>query len=347
MNITLHLKGGILSAALGLAVLLGSGRADAQDVKWTYLTILAPTHPMVAPVVEAFERVKTRSGGKFVIQTSRYTETPHKPQDGMSVLRDGLADMSEWYAGYVTNTHPLLAAAELPYLPPKFVDTKTGIAAFKRAWEAPTVAAALTATMDKFKSKIAVRTYLEPIHAWTTTKIEKPYELGGRKMRANTPENGDMINAVGGVSQFMPITDVYPAAQRNVIAGLYTSVNAVISTKLDEVTKFGYVANTQWVSGGYLVAKASLEKLSPENRKIFDEEMAATEKFLLDLVPKSDAQGMEAMKAKGITLTTVSQEDYARLRKIAEEKVWSAWKKRAGPDADKVLAEVIAAIGPL
>lgn len=342
-----RVRSGLTAAVLGAALALTATAASAQDVKWTYLTILAPTHPMVAPIIESFERVKTRSGGKFIIQTSRYTETPHKPQDGMSVLRDGLADMSEWYAGYVTNTHPLLAAAELPYLPPKFVDTATGIAAFQRAWSAPTVAAALTATMDKFKSKIAVRTYLEPIQAWTTTKIEKPTELGGRKMRANTPENGDMINAVGGVSQFMPITDVYPAAQRNVIAGLFTSVNAVISTKLDEVTKFGYVANTQWVSGGYLVAKASLDKLSPEHRKIFDEEMAATEKFLFDYVPKSDAQGTEALKAKGIAVTTVSQEDYARLRKIAEDKVWSAWKKRAGPDADKVLAEVIAAIGPL
>jgi len=341
------LRGCLTAASLSFAAAFGPGPALAQEVKWTYLTILAPTHPMVAPVIDAFERVKTRSGGKFVIQTSRYTETPHKPQDGMSVLRDGLADMSEWYAGYVTNTHPLLAAAELPYLPPKFVDTTAGIAAFKRAWESPTVAAALTSTMDKFKSKIAVRTYLEPIHAWTTTKIDKPYDLAGRKMRANTPENGDMINAVGGVSQFMPITDVYPAAQRNVIAGLFTSVNAVISTKLDEVTKFGYIANTQWVSGGYLVAKGSLEKLSPEHRKIFDEEMAATEKFLLEFVPKSDAQGMEAMKNKGVVLSTVSQEDYARLRKIAEERVWAAWKKRAGPEADKVLAEVIAAIGPL
>ena len=166
-------------------------------------------------------------------------------------------------------------------------------------------------------------------------------------MRANTPENGDMINAVGGVSQFMPITDVYPAAQRNVISGLFTSANAVISTKLDEVTKFGFVANTQWVSGGYLVAKASYDKLSPELRKIYDEEMAATEEHLFNFVPKSDEQGVAALKAKGVAISMVSHEDYARLRKIAEEKVWSAWKKRAGPDADKVLAEVVAAIGPM
>jgi len=334
-------------AALGLMSILGTGAAPAQEVKWTYLTILAPTHPMVAPLVDSLERIKQRTDGKFVIQVSRYTETPHKPQDGMSVLRDGLADMTEWYAGYVTNTHPLLAAAELPYLPPKFVDTTTGIAAFARAWNAPTVKAALDATMDKFKIKIAVRTYLEPIHAWTNATLEKPYELGRRKMRANTPENGDMINAIGGVAQFMPITDAYPAIQRNVISGLYTSVNAVISTKLDEVSKFGYISNSQWVSGGYLVAKPSLEKLSPEYRKIFDEEMAATEKHLFDFVPKSDARGMEAMKAKGVTLSTVSQEDYARLRKIAEDKVWPAWKKRAGPDAEKALNEVIAAIGNL
>lgn len=337
----------VRTGALALVLGLSASAAIAQEVKWTYLTILPPTHSMVAPLIQAFDRIKERSGGKFVIQTSRYTETPHKPQDGMSVLRDGLADMSEWYAGYVTNSHPLLAAAELPYLPPKFVDTATGIAAFQRAWSAPSVAKALDATMEKFKIRIAARTYLEPIHAWSNSKIEQPYNLGGRKMRANTPENGDMINAIGGVAQFMPITDVYPAAQRNVISGLYTSSNAVLATKLDEVTKFGYIANTQWVSGGYLVAKASHDKLPPDLKKIYDEEMAATDKFLFDWVPKSDEQGIKQLASKGVEMTTVSQEDYAKLRKIAEEKVWSAWKKRAGPDADKVLGEVIAAIGPL
>jgi len=331
----------IVAAALSGSI---ATTAVAQEVKWTYLTILPPTHSMVAPLIQAFDRIKDRSGGKFVIQTSRYTETPHKPTDGMTVLRDGLADMSEWYAGYVTNTHPLLAAAELPYLPPKFMTTREGIDAFARAWSAAPVKAALESTMDKFKSKIAVRTYLEPIHAWTTAQIVKPYELGGIKMRANTRENGDMINAAGGIAQFMPITDAYPAAQRNVITGLFTSVNAVLSTKLDEVTKFGFVCNSQWTSGGYLVAKASYEKLSPELKKIYDEEMQATEKYLFEFVPKSDAQGLEQIAAKGVKLTTVTQEDYTKLREIARDKVWSAWMKRAGSGSDKVLEEVITAM---
>jgi TRAP-type C4-dicarboxylate transport system substrate-binding protein len=252
--------------------------------------------------------------------------------------------MSEWYAGYVTNTHPMLAAPELPYLLPKFVPTREAIDAFKRAWSAPLAKAALEGVMEKFKIRIAARTYLEPIHMWTTAAVEKPYAIGGLKMRANTPENGLMINAIGGTAHFMPVTDVYPAAQRNVISGLFTSVNAVLSLKLDEVTKHGTVNNSQLVSGGYLVSKASHGKLPADLKKIFDEEMAAVDAHLFELVSKTDAQGMEQIAAKGVTLRKVTDEEYAQLRKIAQEKVWPEWKKKAGPDADKVLAEILKAI---
>ncbi len=316
----------------------------AQEVKWTYLTILPPTHALVEPLVKSFERVKEQSNGRFIIQTSRYTETPHKPTDGMTILRDGLADMSEWYAGYVTNTHPMLAAAELPYLLPKFVSTREAIDAFKRAWSAPKAKAALDGVMDRFKIRIAARTYLEPIHMWSTAAVEKPYQIGGLKMRANTPENGLMINAIGGTAHFMPITDVYPAAQRNVISGLFTSVNAVLSLKLDEVTKFGTINNSQLVSGGYLVSKASQDKLPADLRKIFDDEMAAVDAQLFELVSKTDAQGLEQIASKGVTLRKVTDDEYTQLRKIAQEKVWPEWKKRAGPDADKALAEILAAV---
>lgn len=334
------------AACLAAALLFASHAvsAQAQQVKWTYLTILPPTHPMVSPLVESFERIKERTGGKFVIQTSRYSETPHKPSNGMAVLRDGLADMTEWYAGYVTNTYPLLAAAELPYILPEFMPTKEGLEAFKRAWSAPSVKTALEEAMAKFKVRIAVRTYLEPINLWTTTKVEDPTNLAGLKLRANTPEMAQMIEALGGTAQFMPINEVYPAAQRNVISGLYTSANAVLSLKLDEVVKHHFIAASQWVSGGYLVRNASYEKLPPELKKAFDEEMAATERFLSDYTPKSDAEALAKLPQAGMTVTTVTPEQYAKLRAIAEKKVWSAWKERAGADGAKVLAEIQAAV---
>lgn len=331
-------------AAALFAAGLASSQAAAQDVKWVYLTILPHTHPMVAPLVESFDRIKERSGGKFVIQASRFSETPHKPANGMTVLRDGLADMAEWYAGYVTNTYPLLAAAELPYILPTYQPTDEGIEAFKRAWAAPSVKKALDETMAKFKVRVAVRTYLEPINLWTTTKVEDPTNLDGFKIRANTPEMAQAIDALGGSAQFMPITDVYPAAQRNVINGVYTSANAIASLKIDEVVKHGLVANAQWVSGGYLVRNASYDKLTPELKKIFDEEMAATEKYLGDFTAKADAEGLALLQSRGVNLTTVTPEQYAAMRKAAEEKVWSAWKERAGADGDKVLKEIQAAV---
>lgn len=334
-------------AAVGAALLavgVLSKQAAAQENKWTYLSILPPTHPFVAPLVESFERIKERSGGKLVIQTSRYSETPHKPSNGMAVLRDGLADMSEWYAGYVTNTYPMLAAAELPYILPEFMPTEEGLAAFKRAWSAPSVKAALEDTMAKFNVRIAVRTYLEPINLWTTAKVEDPTNLSGFKLRANTPEMAQMIEALGGTAQFMPITEVYTAAQRNVISGLYTSANAVLSLKLDEVVKHHFIAASQWVSGGYLVRNASYAKLSPELKKVFDEEMAATEQFLSSFTPKSDAAALAKLPERGVSVATVTPEQYAKLRAVAEQKVWSAWKERAGADGTKVLQEIQAAV---
>src|SRR5690606_40087386 len=68
-------------------------------------------------------------------------------------------------------------------------------------------------------------------------------------------------------------------------------------------------ANAQWVSGGYLVRNASYDKLTPELKATFDEEMAATDKYLGEFTAKADAEGLALLKSRGVTLTTVRSEE--------------------------------------
>ena len=66
--------------------------------------------------------------------------------------------------------------------------------------------------------------------------MEDPTNLSGLKIRANTPEMAQAIDALGGSAQFMPITDVYPAAQRNVINGAAASATGNLNTEASGVT---------------------------------------------------------------------------------------------------------------
>jgi TRAP-type C4-dicarboxylate transport system substrate-binding protein len=194
-------------------------------------------------------------------------------------------------------------------------------------------------------AEIALRLYFEPINLWTVKVIDTPKDIGGLRLRANTPENAELMAALGATPNFMPSTEVYAAAQRNVVNGVLTASASIVAAKLNEVLKGGYTPNFQFVTGAVLVSKTSLQKLDPDVRKAFLEEMKAGEAVLEKFMPESDAEARAALKDKGMTFTAVSAESYKALREIARTQVWPAWVERAGADGQKALEEVLKASG--
>ena len=171
-----------------------------------------------------------------------------------------------------------------------------------------------------------------------------PVDLKGGVYRANTRETADLFAALGGVAEFMSITDVYLALQRNAIQGFSGSAASVMTYKLFEVLKSGVLTNNQYTSGTFLVRQEALDALPDELRTVYDEEMAATQETLNNFTIVSEGGAREDALEAGLNVRDVTADEYAQLRETAQNDVWSTWKERAGPDADKALEEVAATI---
>ena len=333
------------SAAAATAALASPRLALASaKVKWNWIAIQPLSQPFLATVADGFKRIEERTNGDFVVQHGNITETPFKANEGLSLIRDGLADVMEWYPGYVSNTYPMLVAPELPFTMPDFWKTEHGVKSTLAAMETPTVKAAYDKVFGDHGATKGLRVIWEPISIWSNKEEMSPIDLKGGVFRANTRETADLIAALGGVAEFMSITEVYLSLQRNAIQGFSGSAASVMTYKLFEVLKSGVLTNNQYTSGTFLVRQAALDALPEELRKVYDEEMAATQQKLTNFTIVSEGGARKEAEKIGLNVREVTSDEYAQLRKTAEDNVWPTWVERAGPDGPKALEEVAAAI---
>jgi len=333
------------SAAAATAGLASPHLALAStSVRWNWIAIQPLSQPFLAKIADGFKRIEERTEGNFAVQHGNITETPFKANEGLSLIRDGLADVMEWYPGYVSNTYPMLVAPELPFIMPEYWKTEQGVKSSLAAMETPTVKAAYDKVLGDHGATKGLRVIWEPISIWSNKEEMSPIDLKGGVYRANTRETADLIAALGGVAEFMSITDVYLSLQRNAVQGFSGSTASVMTYKLFEVLKSGVLTNNQYTSGTFLVRQAAVDALPDELRKIYDEEMAATQQKLNNFTIVSESAARKKAEEAGLSVRDVTTDEYARLRETAQNNVWSSWKERAGADGATALEEVTAAI---
>ncbi|MBI3706179.1 MAG: TRAP transporter substrate-binding protein DctP [Proteobacteria bacterium] len=165
-------------------------------------------------------------------------------------------------------------------------------------------------------------------------------EFSGKKIRVASPEAAELVSALGGSPVQIFPAEVYTALQRGTIDGVVTGSGNIRSFKWNDVLKSVYVANIVLVSSSLVVSKSAVAKLPADLQTILSEEMAKIAANIQRLMPDKDASQLESLAAGGMTLTRPTPEIYGRFRKLAAEKVWTAWKSRAGGEADKVIAEI-------
>jgi TRAP-type C4-dicarboxylate transport system substrate-binding protein len=80
-----------------------------------------------------------------------------------------------------------------------------------------------------------------------------------------------MIQKLGGTPISIGLSDSYQALQRSTADGMSFPMAPLVDFKLDEVTHYHILASLGGGPGGVWMAKAKYQSLSPEVRKILDE----------------------------------------------------------------------------
>ena len=112
--------------------------------------------------------------------------------------------------------------------------------------------------------------------------IGGPDTVKGEKMRAADPTFESMLKAAGASVVNIPSTEIYPALQSGVLTSTLTSAETFVCMRIYEQTKFATVGGdyTLWLLLQPLVmSKAAWDKLTPAQKKIFEEAADKSDKF--------------------------------------------------------------------
>ncbi|MEK9662017.1 MAG: TRAP transporter substrate-binding protein DctP [Alphaproteobacteria bacterium] len=212
------------------------------------------------PNKAAFDQLERESGGKLKIKLFA-GGVLHKANQGITAVRDGISDISHCYVGYQPKSFEVLHMMGLPGI---FPDSPTaGIAQnalypkyFKKEYEAVGVYQVRSNSTPQYNiiSKEPVRTIKD---------------LDGLKVRTTGGVQRDLIEAVGGVSVFVPITEAYTAFQRGTVDSVVGHDAAFVTFRTAEVAKYHTNLEFAGVDLNYCINQKVYDNLPADLQKVF------------------------------------------------------------------------------
>ncbi|MEQ8291406.1 MAG: TRAP transporter substrate-binding protein DctP [Roseovarius sp.] len=325
--------------AAGAALLVQVSGAYAADHNWRYVGVINAAHDYAKIMIEGFERVEERTDGALRIEYVSYGETPYKATDALTLVRDGLVEMTEWIPAYYASTYPLLAGPELPFVTAELKDAAGFQAATLEAWSTPTISEYKQGIIDEHGAVSLSTQFYDPINIWFTDEVTDIEGMKGKKVRAFSPVQADFLTSAGASPVNIAAAEAYTGLQRGVIDGVITGAGAVVSFKWNEVLESGFTTNLTLLSFDMVAAESKLNELPEEVRAVLVEEMANVEAEIRELMPKAYEEKIAELKEEGLTITNPSPELYGEFHRIAVEEVFPAWAEQAGPQAEEILSD--------
>src|ERR1051326_3342155 len=182
---------------------------------------------------------------------------------------------------------------------------------------------------DKYKLKVLFFYDYGFRHFWNSKRpIAEPKDLRGLKMRAQQAKVlGDNINRLRGVSVPMAWGEVIPAAQQGVIDGADLPIVNILALKAYEVSKYCSLTYHNYGPTAAVINLALWNGLTEPQRKLIADASRNAQTKVRQLTESVDnfEKAKELLEAKGMTVNTANVDAF---RKLAQEKVWPAYKQQ-------------------
>ncbi len=300
----------LLSALIASLLLgLGAGAALAQNkaiIKLGWTTTDGAQDPYAIAARAFKSHVEAASKGSIEVQMFPNRQLgDEKPM--LEGLRFGTVDasimtnavMAQIEPGYQLNDLPFLYASEAQAH--KVLDGKVG-AELARRLETKGIIT-LAAMEGGFRNMINNK-----------KPVQNPADVSGVKYRVmQNPVYIDMFNSMGGSAVPMAWGETFTAVQQGTIDGLEIPLAVIDSSKYNEVTKYLSLTNHTYSVIYLLVSKRTMDKLTPEQRKIMSDSAKLAQAEQRKASAENSKQLVTALQAKGMAVNTIS--DPAAFRK--------------------------------
>jgi len=180
---------------------------------------------------------------------------------------------------------------------------------------------------QKYKVKIVYFYDYGFRHFWNNRKpINTPADLKGLKMRVQQGRVfADTVNGLGASAVPMPWGEVISAAQQGVIDGADLPIVNILALKAYEVSKYCSMTGHNYGPTCAVINLDIWNGLSEPQKKLIAEASRTAQQTVRQLTESVDnpAKAKELLEPKGMTVNTADVEAF---RRIAQDKVWPAYK---------------------
>src|ERR1700744_6503742 len=322
----------LLRAGAGMAGILATGRAPAFAQTQPKKLVFAHINAVPESAAVAFDwmakELTARTNGALEMQFFGKTLIPQELEIMNAVKSGSIARGSP--AGAAATIFPEMGALLVPYLVKDYASAYAmlnGRIGDKLSKQIE----------DNYKLKVLCYFDYGFRHFWTGKKpIVEPRDLRGMKIRVQQSKIfGDTINGLGGNAVPMAYGEVVTAAKQGVIDGGDLPVVNMKALKIYEVSKYPSLTYHNY---GPTNAVMNLEiwngLTSVQQKLVMDLARAAQEKIRQQTEPLANfAKAKTLLEPLGMTVFEAKVDEF---RKVAQQKIWPAYKAQYGALWDEI-----------
>src|ERR1700693_641063 len=322
----------LLRAGAGMDGILATGRAPAFAQASPKKLVFAPINALPELAAGAVDwmakEVTAQSKGALDMQFFGKTLIPQELEI-MNAVKSGSIAMGS-PAGAAATVFPEMGALLVPYLVKDYASAYAmlnGRIGDKISKEIE----------DNYKLKVLCYFDYGFRHFWTAKKpIIEPKDLRGAKIRVQQAKVfGDTINGLGGSAVPMAWGEVITAAKQGLIDGGDLPIVNMKALKIYEVSKY---ASLTYHNYGPTNAVMNLEiwnSLAPDQQKLGMELSRAGQGKIREATESVDnfAKAKSELEPLGMTVVEAKVEEF---RKVAQQKIWPAYKGQYGALWDEI-----------
>jgi TRAP-type C4-dicarboxylate transport system substrate-binding protein len=308
-----------LILGLGLGLCAATQAQDKVELKVT--TFVPPTHGFVVDVLEPWvKELEKRTGGKLTGRVFAGNSPFGKTENQADQVRQGVTDVGWGLNGIPRGRLPRSSVMELPFVAP------SADAASRTLWA---MLPGMLAEDYKGFKVLALHCHNPGLFHTRDKKLDRIEDVKGLRMRAPNPPTQELLSFLGATPVGMPPTQVYENLEKGVIDGAVFPWDAIKGFRLEGLLKHHYDARVYTACFHVVMNQAKYNGLSAEARKAIDDTTGTSmvNRFG-ELWGKWDQAGLDAVKARGNSIVSVSGEQREK------------WRAQLKPVIDKELGDI-------
>lgn len=309
--------------------------ADEGVIVWDYMNLDSPAHPAIAFLNEWSNEIYERTDGRFRINIRVGGELPFTTSEYIEVVSNGLVEMA---GAMITAVAPSLRAGSLPALPFMITNTESFHAVMN----------VLEQYLNEELAEWGVFNAMTLFYPYQEISGSGPApsnygDLAGLRLRTTGAQQARFWHEVGMIPTSIDAAEVSSALNTRIIDAVTTANMALHTNRWYESLDWIYVCNQMFIPVYVVVNNAAWNRLPADIQDVFMEVTANFVATFPERMVAASHESLAVMEAGGLEVIQASAEDRLALRNIAIP-LWEEFARANGPNAERALAEIKAAL---